>query len=633
MKLQFKKQTYQAASVEAVVDCFQGQLKSTGVKYRVDPGSAKEPQQSLPGFDEVNGFKNESMAESSKGWIESFGRAEKELQQSQAEFQAANTARKEADSLAAIRRQDFDYFNNSLFLSQLKERKARIDEARQNAAQAAETIANCKVDSEVLQQVENLVHKLLTARARLESAAPSVRLRGIGRCDLQIDGAEATLAPEEVRDLPVSDRLKLVIPNNIEIEVAAGSSIDLLTREVEIAEFAIAAKCREVSVSDPEQARAAFQDRKEAERKIEERERIEAENLRDLSYDSLTDKLIRLEQTVPDYMTNRKSEVPIAKDLSAAKAEYHQAQADQTKCQEEWEAKHSTLDAARKIREKLSTEHETGRINLGSMKSNLDHLEASLEEARKSATDAFLEDSFKRAREAVTSEETIAKDAEKTLASKNPEKVKALTETATDSLATTKKRKEAAQTEHTEVQTRLKIHGEEGLHDKLQTAKSRLERLSSENRSLFRRAAAANLLFEVMSEERDKARQAYVAPLKERIERLGRLVFDETFQVELNENLQIVSRTSSGVTVPFDSLSGGTKEQLSLIFRLACSMIVAEDGGMPLIMDDALGYTDPERLRLMGAVLAKAAKDCQIVVLTCVPDRYAHVGEATIVSL
>lgn len=62
MKLQFKKQTYQAASVEAVVDCFQGQPKSTGVKYRVDPGRAKDPQQSLPGFDEVNGFKNESMA-------------------------------------------------------------------------------------------------------------------------------------------------------------------------------------------------------------------------------------------------------------------------------------------------------------------------------------------------------------------------------------------------------------------------------------------------------------------------------------------------------------------------------------------------------------------------------------------
>jgi type III restriction enzyme len=56
MKLQFKRQSYQAASVEAVVDCFQGQPKSTGVMYRVDPGARN---QSLPGFDE--GFKNASI--------------------------------------------------------------------------------------------------------------------------------------------------------------------------------------------------------------------------------------------------------------------------------------------------------------------------------------------------------------------------------------------------------------------------------------------------------------------------------------------------------------------------------------------------------------------------------------------
>lgn len=62
-------------------------------------------------------------------------------------------------------------------------------------------------------------------------------------------------------------------------------------------------------------------------------------------------------------------------------------------------------------------------------------------------------------------------------------------------------------------------------------------------------------------------------------------------------------------------------------------MIVAEQGGMPLIMDDALGYTDPERLRLMGAVLARAARECQIVVFTCVPERYANIGSAAIVSL
>jgi len=233
----------------------------------------------------------------------------------------------------------------------------------------------------------------------------------------------------------------------------------------------------------------------------------------------------------------------------------------------------------------------------------------------------------------VASEEANVVSAEESLKAKNPERVKALAETAKGSLQTTQTRRTAAQTELTEVQTRLKIHGEEGLHEKLHMAQSHLERVLYENQSLFRRAAVARLLFETMQDERDKARRAYVAPLKERIEGLGRLVFDNTFQVDINEDLQIANRTAGGVTVPFDSLSGGTKEQLSLIFRLACSMIVAKDGGTPVMLDDALGYTDPERLRLMGTVLAKAAKECQIVIFTCTPDRYSNVGEATVVAL
>jgi len=32
----------------------------------------------------------------------------------------------------------------------------------------------------------------------------------------------------------------------------------------------------------------------------------------------------------------------------------------------------------------------------------------------------------------------------------------------------------------------------------------------------------------------------------------------------------------------------------SLMYRLSCSMIVAKDGGAPVILDDALGYTDQE---------------------------------------
>jgi type III restriction enzyme len=59
MKLQFKRQAYQSASVEAVADCFVGQIKSTGIQYRIDPGRAASSNQfAFEEFNELSGFKN-----------------------------------------------------------------------------------------------------------------------------------------------------------------------------------------------------------------------------------------------------------------------------------------------------------------------------------------------------------------------------------------------------------------------------------------------------------------------------------------------------------------------------------------------------------------------------------------------
>ena len=60
---------------------------------------------------------------------------------------------------------------------------------------------------------------------------------------------------------------------------------------------------------------------------------------------------------------------------------------------------------------------------------------------------------------------------------------------------------------------------------------------------------------------------------------------------------------------------------------------VAKDSGPPVILDDALGYTGQERLKLMGAVLAVAARECQIFIFTCVPERYAFIVDKHILRM
>ena len=576
---------------------------------------------------------HKELEESSSMSLPALNQAEDELKNRQESSDAADRRRKEADILAALRREDFDYYSNKLNLEQLRERKERIDQARKTAAQAEDVLARNKVTSRVLKAIQEAEQDLSTAKAKLETGAPHVRLHGLGECSVIIDGVDTTLGKGDNRDLPIADSLRLTIPRKLDIEVTAGTSSEKLQKKVDEARHTLESACKNAGVVGPDEARKAFEDRNEASRHIESKVQVEKDNLRDLTYDELDGKLVRLKQSVPAYLAERPKKPTICPDLDSAKKEWASADTDQRKANREWETARESLDSTRNIRDGLKAKHQEERVQLEMVAKNLEQAQGNLARARKSNPDDALDTTLADAVRAVASEESRVETATASLKAMNPERVRALAETAKGSLTTTQNQRSVAQTELTEVLTRLKLLGEEGLHEKLHAMQVHLERVEMSNKALFGRATSAKCLFDTIREEREKARRAYVAPLKEKIEHLGRLVFDDSFQVDISEDLQIASRTANGVTVPFDSLSGGTKEQLSLIFRLACSIIVAKDGGTPLILDDALGYTDPDRLRLMGAVLGKAAKDCQIVIFTCVPDRYSNIGEATVVSL
>jgi type III restriction enzyme len=63
MKLKFKKQAFQSAAVEAVIDCFAGQPMADPLSYRLDPGRRTDEQQSVLSYLEyASGFRNVEFA-------------------------------------------------------------------------------------------------------------------------------------------------------------------------------------------------------------------------------------------------------------------------------------------------------------------------------------------------------------------------------------------------------------------------------------------------------------------------------------------------------------------------------------------------------------------------------------------
>lgn len=560
--------------------------------------------------------------------------AEEGLGKAEESADSAEKCRKDAETLLTLRRADFDYFNNKLHLEQLRERKERIDRARKEAAVAEDLLASNQVDEKRLKKIREAERALIIARAQQEAGSPSLLLRALTDLTLQIDGEQASIGKNEEKPISVPDRVRVTIPETLDIEVTAGARAVDLSQRFEEAQEALTSACTAAGVSDPDEARNAFEERREALRQIKNRDQTERDNLRDLTYEQLERKVIGLGKSIPAYPDERVSTPPLCFDLESAQEELRKAEKSLYEAGREWEIARDTLNSAREVRDRLRESSSETLIQLDLKAADLKQAEEELSRARARIPDDELKEKLDKSTKEVRFQEGSFRDAENALKIKGPEKVKTLMETAKGSLLTVQKKRKNAQTGLTEVQTRLKVLGEDGLHEQLHAAESRLEHVRRESAALVRRASAARLLFETMKDERDKARHAYVAPLREKIEQLGRLLFNDTFEVEVSEDLVITSRTLGGATVSFDSLSGGTKEQLSLIARLACAMIVGKDGGgAPLILDDALGYTDPERLKLMGAVLAKAGQACQIIILTCMPDRYRNVGEAAVVRM
>jgi uncharacterized protein YhaN len=94
-----------------------------------------------------------------------------------------------------------------------------------------------------------------------------------------------------------------------------------------------------------------------------------------------------------------------------------------------------------------------------------------------------------------------------------------------------------------------------------------------------------------------------------------------------------MSKSDGTAAVPYDSLSGGAREQLGILARLAGAALVAKEDTVPVIIDDALGFTDSDRLTKMAAVFNTVGTDGQVILLTCSPDRYVGIKAAEVIDL
>lgn len=187
-------------------------------------------------------------------------------------------------------------------------------------------------------------------------------------------------------------------------------------------------------------------------------------------------------------------------------------------------------------------------------------------------------------------------------------------------------------------QATLRSDGAEDPHAALAQADAKQASAEEHLVAVSRKAQAIALIDELFQQEQQALADRFSLPLAEKIgDYLKRLFGPEaravvTFEDNAFKRIELV-RSAQGGAMPFDTLSGGTREQVAAAVRLAIAELLAanHDGSLPVVFDDAFAYSDPDRVNTMQGMLdLGASRGLQVIVLSCNPSDYAGLGARSV---
>jgi len=564
--------------------------------------------------------------------------ARAELEHAERAASSARSALDAASQRDALRHAELEFQRAQHDLSLLRERMDRIAEAEQEVARArAESLRRRLTEAEV-QEIRDAERAVERAQDRVDSEGPVVRLTAQRPLEASVDGHTERLEVGQTLEHQLTESMLLSVPETLELAVVAGAGAAARLKVLEEARTRWRTRCAELDVADHADAIATLAALGEAKRRLAGSERTRDELRRGDDDEALRKQLERMQARVSELAARRDPQLSLPSEASRGESQGTAESIEETtdgtsRARQAWDEAERLRDAIAVRHREVVERHHDLVVRLDLAERSFTDLDARLRRAREEQADENLELARETRAARARTLEAEALETARQLASADPDRAEAELDAARTRREACQRALTRARDERLQVTARLEVRGEAGLFEQAETARAEAERLSRDQQALERRARAAATLFAALDAEREQDRRGYASPLKAQIETLGRGVFGEDFQVELDDELRVARRIQGGVGLAFDQLSAGAREQIALLSRLACATLVGGEDGAPLILDDALGHSDAARLERLGTTLAEAAPSCQILVLTCSPERYQSVSDARVVQL
>jgi hypothetical protein len=529
---------------------------------------------------------------------------------------AADEARRVVDALA-----------NSEEANRLAARLERIEAADAQLVTLNTSISDITLTAEVMADIESAAALVERIEAQLALTATTVEFTAATDLELTVGGQTIRLSAGE-RWVPASSALTTVeLPGLLSVRIDPGATTSGVQEKLDAAQRLLAESLRQGGADDIDQARAIERHRREL---TSSRDQLAATLAGLCEGEGVTQMCARLAERraalSPELLAG-------GVDAAAARAAFVAAIEAREDARAQADLDQRAVAAANTQLTEKGTAATVLRSKLADATAELDAVTERLTTLRAGDSDEQVAEQATADAEAQRQATAAVAELTQRYTAADPAAVQGELTSASVAAADLDREHSAVGQALNDIGVELGVMGNEGRKGSLDAAQIAREHAFAEHSRVSRRARAAELLRSVMARHRDNTRQRYVAPFRTEIERLGRPVFGPTFEVEVDSDLRICNRTLGGRTVPYDSLSGGAKEQLGILARLAGAALVASEDTVPVVIDDALGFTDPDRLTKMGTVFDTVGDHGQVIVLTCTPTRYLGVRDAHVIEL
>ncbi len=497
-------------------------------------------------------------------------------------------------------------------------------DAEQRLSEARRQIEAMSVNADLVERIRREERRLDRVNAQLGAAAtlitfdiPEERAEGV-----EINGAPLADSPNpteavEPVAIVIPERGRIVVHPNIE------NRSELLDERAS-AETSHRAALAEVGVNSLAQAEADLRRREQLERETALTRQTLAGHAPD-GVSALTDQLaVRRERLEAEMVGLEINELPRLEqaeaDTDRARDELAEAREAARTAREAYDERDLSLNDQRQQLSDLRAVVRQGGERVSQLREELDRARSELADADLSAAVVAREEAVATQEQALTALTAGRSEAARDLIDTRIARLER-------SIETRREERSDLQAQIAGLQQRLDVQEAAGIDEQIAATERKQEQAAGRVKRFERQLAVRELALRALREAEQEAHERYLAPVVRGVRPYLQMLFPQA-EPTMDDALQVsaISR-ETGYEESFERLSVGTQEQLAVLIRLAFADLLAEQGRpAAVILDDALVFSDDQRMQTMFDILNLAAQRVQIIVFTCRAQLFEGLG-------